>query len=274
MRKTISNRYFNEENALDHIKDTDIISSKFAEEDSEEGCLWMVRNVSFRDCGFSTRYPLWIAEGFTLERSEGDENARSAFWYAKQGIIADCDWKGPKALRECRDVEIRSSRWKSDEFGWRSEGIKIKEGSIESDYLFLGARNVELEHVQITGKYSFQYMEDLMISDCKLDTKDALWHSRNVTVKDSVLKGVYCGWFSEGLTLVNCHIRSYMPFFSCKNLKLIDCTMEDAEMCFLLSEVDAHIKGHINSYYEPLSGSITCDSAGKIIKGDGSDRSA
>ena len=122
--------------------------------------------------------------------------------------------------------------------------------------------------MKINGDYALQYMENLTISDTELDTKDGLWHSRNVTVKDSVLKGKYIGWLTEGLTLINCHIESYVPFCNCRGLKLVNCTMGDSEECFMFSDVEATIKGHINSYYEPFSGSVSCDSAGRIIKED------
>ena len=265
MRNTISNQIIKEENALSGLKEADLISCQFVPEADDEACLRMAKDVMIRDCSFSVRYALWAAENFTLEKAKADENSRSAFWYSKHIFITDCDWNGPKALRECSDVQIRNSRIDSSEFGWKCQQVTVNGGVINSDYLFLGARDVDVEHTQITGKYHFQYGENITISDSDLDTKDALWHSRNVTVKNSVLSGLYVGWFTEGMTLINCHVKSYMPFFGCKGLKLIDCTMEGSEMCFCGSDVEAVINGHIDSYYEPLSGSVICDSVGEVL---------
>ena len=90
-------------------------------------------------------------------------------------------------------------------------------------------------------------MENVEISNCILDTKDAFWHSKNVTVRDSIIKGEYLAWFSDGLTLINCKIIGTQPLCYCKNLKLINCTMEDTDLSFEYSDVDAQINGYVES---------------------------
>ena len=117
-------------------------------------------------------------------------------------------------------------------------------------------------------KYSFQYMKNLHITNSNLDTKDAFWHSKNIIVENSVVKGEYLGWFSENLTLINCKVIGTQPLCYCKNLKLINCEMEDTDLSFEYSDVEADIKGHIISVKNPKSGTITADSVGEIIKED------
>lgn len=111
-------------------------------------------------------------------------------------------------------------------------------------------------------------MENLTIDNSNLDTKDAFWHSKNVVVKNSLVKGEYLGWFSDGLTLINCKIIGTQPLCYCKNLKLINCTMEETDLSFEYSDVDANIKGNIMSIKNPKSGRIVADSIGEIIKED------
>ena len=120
----------------------------------------------------------------------------------------------------------------------------------------------------MSGKYSFQYMKNLNINHSNLDTKDAFWHSKNVTVKNSIVKGEYLGWFSENLTFINCQIIGTQPLCYCKNLKLINCTIEETDLSFEYSEVEADIKGNIVSVKNPKSGTITADSVGEIIRED------
>ncbi len=122
--------------------------------------------------------------------------------------------------------------------------------------------------MKLRGKYSFQYVRGLEISDCILDTKDAFWHSTDVTVRDSVVKGEYLGWFSDGLTLINCKISGTQPLCYCKRLKLINCTMEDTDLSFEYSDVEADVKGNIVSVKNPRSGVIVADSVGEIITED------
>lgn len=75
-------------------------------------------------------------------------------------------------------------------------------------------------------------------------------------------------WFSEGLTLINCKIIGTQPLCYCKDLKLIDCTMEGTDLSFEYSGVEATVDGHIISVKNPRSGHITADSIGDIIMGD------
>lgn len=88
----------------------------------------------------------------------------------------------------------------------------------------------------------------------------------NLAGKDSIIKGEYLAWFSDGLTLINCKIIGTKPLCYCKNLKLINCTMEGADLAFEYSDVEADIKGHIISVKNPKSGTIAADSVGEIIK--------
>jgi len=120
----------------------------------------------------------------------------------------------------------------------------------------------------MSGKYSFQYVDNLQIIDSVLDTKDAFWHSKNVTVRNSTVKGEYLAWFSEGLTLIDCKIIGTQPLCYCKDLKLINCTMEETDLSFEYSDVEADIRGNIESVKNPRSGTISADSVGEMIIGD------
>ena len=68
--------------------------------------------------------------------------------------------------------------------------------------------------------------------------------------------------------VVNCKIIGTQPLCYCKNLKLINCTMEDTDLSFEYSQVEADIKGHIVSVKNPKSGVIMADSVGEIISED------
>ena len=127
------------------------------------------------------------------------------------------------------------------------------------------SRDIGIHSLDLHGKYSFQYTKEIEIEASVLDTKDAFWHSKNVTVRNSTVKGEYLGWYSEGLTLENCRIIGTQPLCYCKKLKLINCTMEQTDLAFEYSEVEAEINGEILSVKNPRSGFITADRIGEII---------
>ena len=265
MREEIIGQSFDEERALYNLSHADVIDCVFAGPADGESVLKEARDVSLENCSFSLRYPLWHVEGFQLHDSKMDELTRAAIWYAKDGTITDSVLGGIKAVRECENIAIKDCSVTSEEFGWMSSRIRVEDSTLASQYIFFGSRGVALDRVKMTGKYSFQYMENLTISNSVLDTKDAFWHSKNVTVTDSIVKGEYLGWFSEGLTLKNCKIIGTQPLCYCKNLKLIDCTMENTDLSFEYSDVEATISGHVLSIKNPRSGHITVDTVDEVL---------
>lgn len=226
------------------------------------------RNIKVVNSKFSLRYPLWHAKKYEIVNSAFDELTRAPIWYSEDGIIDNCDFQGIKLLRECNNAQIKNSNIISAEFGWKCRDINIQDSKIISEYIFLDSQNIKLKNIEFQGKYSFQYVENLELENCKLDTKDAFWHSKNVTVKNSIVKGEYLAWFSENLTLINCKIIGTQPFCYCKNLKLVNCSMENTDLTFEYSEVEADIKGNVLSIKNLKSGTIIVDSVGEIINED------
>jgi len=268
MRTQIADQQFDQERALYNARSTDVVRCTFAGPADGESVLKEARDIRVIDSRFSLRYPLWHVRGFALERSAMDERTRAAIWYAADGEITDCELGGIKAVRECSGIRLKNCRIDSTEFGWKSHGVSMEDTDVTSEYIFLDSSDVHLKNVRMKGKYSFQYVDGLTIEDCVLDTKDAFWHSRNVTVKNSVVKGEYLAWFSHGLTLVNCRLIGTQPLCYCEELKLINCTMEDTDLAFEYSDVEADVRGHILSVKNPRSGVIVADSVGEIVRED------
>ena len=268
LMKTISNQTYEQERALYHTVDALVTNCRFIGPADGESALKESHNFKVDQCLFALRYPLWHARNFELLNSEFSNTSRAPLWYCEQGKIDNVKIYGVKALRECSHIDITNSYFESEEFGWKCRDIKMSNSKVEAFYLFLESKNIELDHFELKGKYSFQYVENLNIKDSYLDTKDAFWHSKNVTVKDTVIKGEYLAWFSDGLTLINCKIIGIQPFCYCKNLKLINCEMIDCDLSFEYSDVDAVVKGHVDSIKNPRSGKIVVDSVGEIIKID------
>lgn len=265
MQYQIIQQTYEEERALYALRDAELRECLFDGPADGESALKECRNVRISDCRFALRYPLWHAKTFVLSDSRICESARAPMWYTEGGTILRSRIEGVKALRECDDTRVEQSLICSPEFGWKCRNVTVRDSTIESEYLFLDSRDVDIAGLTMKGKYSFQYMENLTVSNSKLDTKDAFWHSRNVTVSDSEIRGEYLGWFSDGLTLIRCHIVGTQPFCYCKNLRLVHCTMEQTDLAFEYSDVEADISGEILSVKNPRSGHISADRIGEII---------
>ena len=264
----INNQTYDTERALYNTSDALVMSCIFKGPSDGESVLKECRSIIVQKCEFDLRYPIWHAYNYKVIDSIFSINSRAPLWYCEYGQIINSKIYGVKAVRECSHLEINNSEIKSTEFGWKSQDIKVNNSSIVAEYLFLDSKDIEIYNLEFKGKYSFQYVENVKIDSSNLDTKDAFWHSKNVTVTNSIIKGQYLGWFSEGLTLIHCKIIGTQPLCYCKKLKLIDCEMIDCDLSFEYSEVEATIKGYIESIKNPKSGTITVDKVGKIIKSD------
>ena len=262
----IENQTFDEERALYGLKDLTVKNCRFDGPADGESAFKECRNIDVAGCFMNLRYPFWHVEKAKITDTNFTENCRAALWYDKDILIENSRLGGIKAIRECENITLKNCSVNSPEFAWKSQKLTIENVTIEeSEYPFFEIRDAEITGLKMKGKYSFQYDENIEITDSELNTKDAFWHTKNVTVKNSIVKSEYLGWYSENLTLINCRIIGTQPFCYCKNLVLKNCTMEECDLAFERSTIDAEVSGKIDSVKNPLAGKITADSIGQII---------
>ena len=264
--QTISDQTFDEERALYGSEQVEAVNCRFDGPADGESALKECSNVTVEDSYFNLRYPFWHVHGLNITSCEMTDKCRAALWYSDNIKISDTKLHGIKALRECTDAEIVDSSIISPEFGWSVHGLKMVNTSAESEYFLMRSSDIVFENVSLKGKYSFQYVENVEINNCRFDTKDAFWHAMNVTIKNSVINGEYLAWYSENLTFIDCTIKGTQPLCYCKSLKLINCRMEDCDLAFERSDVEATILTPVISIKNPLSGSIKVPSVGEIIR--------
>lgn len=266
--KLIENNVYDVERALYGSQNVELINVTFDGPADGESALKEARDIKITNCHFALRYPLWHVDTAQIADSDMVESCRAALWYDKNIVLNNCSLGGIKALRECQDISLADSRINSMEFGWFCKNVSMDNCSLDGEYSFLHSAGLQVRNLQMRGKYSFQYVDTALFEDCRFDTKDAFWHSKNVTVRNSVIKGEYLGWYSTNLTLENCHIVSVQPLCYAQNLRLVNCTMENCNLCFEKSSITATVKGHIDSVKGPYTGTLTADSIGEMVPGD------
>lgn len=262
----IQNQTYDEERAMYGTKGLLLKNCRFAGPADGESALKEARDITLDDCYFDLRYPFWHDAGITLNRCSMTENCRASLWYSTRIGLFGCTMNGIKALRECSDVRMKDCQVVSPEFGWSVSRGEFEDSSFESEYFMLRSRDLVFRNISLKGKYSFQYVENAVFENCTLDTKDCLWHAKNILVRNSVVKGEYLSWYSENVTFENCTIIGTQPLCYCKNLQLINCTMQDTDLAFERSEVNATLNAPILSIKNPLSGLIRVPGAGEIIR--------
>lgn len=217
---------------------------------------------------FDLRYPFWHDRNLTITGCELTENCRAALWYSSGITVRQSKLHGIKALRECADVTMEDCDIVSPEFGWSVDGITMNRCTAQSEYFMMRSRALHFTDVTFQGKYSFQYIEDAVFDNCRFDTKDAFWHAKNVVVKNSVVKGEYLAWYCENVTFENCHIIGTQPLCYCKGLRMINCRMDEADLAFEKSEVQAELTAPLISIKNPYQGRIQVPQVGEIVRDD------
>ena len=266
--RIIQNETFDQERALYGVRDTQVENCCFDGPADGESAFKECRNVTAVDCYFNLRYPFWHDDGVKIENGHMTEGCRAALWYCENVKIRNSRLHGIKALRECANVELIGCDVISQEFGWRSRDVKMEDVSVTGEYFMFENKRLNFQNVRLKGKYSFQYLEDAVFENCDFDTKDAFWHAKNVTVRNSRIKGEYLAWYCEKVTFENCTIIGTQPLCYCKGLRLINCRMEDTDLSFEKSEVEATLTAPILSIKNPRSGKITVPAAGELIYDD------
>ncbi|MCR5215768.1 MAG: DUF3737 family protein [Lachnospiraceae bacterium] len=264
----ITNQQMDEERALYGRENIVVEQCQFDGPADGESALKECRNVEVKEIYFNLRYPCWHDVDLTIQNSEMTGNCRAALWYSSKIAIENTKLHGIKALRECDEVTMKNCDVISPEFGWSVRGIDMEDTKVESEYFMMRSSDLRFNHVNLQGKYSFQYVEDATITNCNFNTKDAFWHAKHVTIKDSTIRGEYLAWYCEDVTFENCTIIGTQPFCYCKNLRLVNCQMLEADFAFEKSEVEATITTPVISIKNPAKGTIKVPSVQELIMDD------
>lgn len=262
----IQNKTFDQERALYGMRGLQVTDCTFDGPADGESAFKEGADIKVSGCFFNLRYPFWHDHGLEIRNSEMTELCRAALWYSDHVDISETRLHGIKALRECGDVSVRECDIISPEFGWSVNGITMERCTAQSEYFMMRSTNLRFTDVELKGKYSFQYVENAVFEHCRFDTKDAFWHAKHVLVRDSVIRGEYLAWYCEDVTFENCKIIGTQPLCYCRELRLINCTMEGADLAFEKSDVQAKILSPVISIKNPRSGHIEVPAVDEVIR--------
>ncbi|WP_394678687.1 DUF3737 family protein [uncultured Sphingobacterium sp.] len=261
----INNRFYEGERPLYGSKDLRLENVKFY---PGESALKESQNIIARDCYFMCKYPFWHNNNTVIEKSHFTVYSRAAIWYSKNIRMVDSVVEAPKMFREVDGLFLENVKLPdAGETCWNCRNIEMKNVEAKNaPYIFMNCVNIKIDGLKLEGDYSFQDAKNVEIRNSYLDSKDAFWKTENVTVYDSVIIGEYLGWHSKNLRLVNCKIGGTQPLCYNTDLILENCEfMDDCDLAFEYSTLNADINNNIVSIKNPLGGKIRALSIGEII---------
>ncbi len=261
----IKNKFFTQERALFDGKDLRVADCEF--DGPGESPLKQSRNVEIKNTSFRYKYPLWYSGSVKVEDSRFYELGKSGIWYTNDIEFRNVIIDAPKEFRRCRNVRLEDVEFKNaQETLWTCDGIELKNVKAVGDYFAMNSTNMKCDGLDLEGNYFFDGGKNIEVRNSRLVSKDSFWNCENVTVYDSVIIGEYIGWNSRNLTFVNCQIESNQGFCYIDGLKLVNCTFTKTDLSFeYCTNIDAEVKGRIDSVKNPGSGIIRCDEIGQLI---------
>lgn len=256
-------KHFSGERAVYKEKDVKIIGCVF--EDGESP-IKECSDIQIEQTLFRWRYPIWYAKNISVKDSQIYSDGRAGMWYVENLSVTDTIVAAPKTVRRCDGVTLTNVYFPdAQETIWHCKNVKLVNVQAKGDYFCMNSENLEIENLKLDGKYSFDGVKNVVIRNSRLCTKDAFWNTENVTVYDSFITSEYLGWNAKNLTFVNCTIESLQGMCYIDNLVMKNCRLINTTLAFEFSSVDADIRGHIDSVFNPSSGTIRADSIGELI---------
>lgn len=224
------------------------------------------RNIEVQNSTFDWKYPLWYCHDIKSESCVFTVNARAGIWYTNDIQLINVQIDAPKCLRRCNNVRLINAEFTNAlETLWQCQSIYGKNVRVKGDYFAMNCSDISFDGLEINGGYSFDGAKNVHIKNSKLISKDSFWNSENVTVENSFISGEYIGWNAKNLTFINCTIESLQGFCYIDGLVMRNCRLQNTDLAFEYSTVDAELIGRAESIKNPLGGKIKIDEVGELI---------
>lgn len=259
--KTVQRRLTGERAAF-FCKHHDFDSVTFADGESP---LKHASDIRLSQSGFQWKYPLWYCKDISLEDCTLFTMARAGIWYTQNISLEDTTIQAPKTFRRSSGIVMRNVTMpNADETLWNCRNIDMEHVSAQGDYFAMNSHGIRARDFSLDGNYSFDGASDINIDHARILSKDAFWNTENVTVRNSIISGEYLGWNSKNLTFENCQIESLQGMCYIDNLVLRNCRLINTTLAFEYSSVNVEAKGYVDSILNPQSGTIRADGFGEI----------
>ena len=260
----IRGKKYTEERALFHQNDLVLFDCVF---EKGESPLKESTGITAQSCLFRYKYPFWYGKNIKILNSTLFEMARAGIWYTDNVEVIDTVITAPKNFRRCKGVYMQNVTFTdAKETLWNCRDIEMTNVTVNGDYFGMNCENIKAYDLRLNGNYGFDGCKNVEIRHSHLLTKDAFWNCENVYVSESLISGEYLGWNTKNLTLENCTLESLQGLCYVENLKLINCNLFNTTLSFEYSKnIDARIKGCVDSILNPGSGYIEAEHIGELI---------
>lgn len=164
----------------------------------------------------------------------------------------------------------------------------IENKTFDEERALYNLKDTEVINCTFAGKQDGESVlketRNISVKDCAFSLRYPLWHAKKYELIHSTFdeKTRAPIWYSDDGLIENCDLKGIKLLRECNHTeiknsnidspefgwKCNDSCMEDTDLAFEYSEVEADIKGNVVSIKNPKSGNIIVDSVGEIINED------
>ena len=224
------------------------------------------RNLTVTESLFRYKYPFWYCRNISLDRVTFFEMARAGIWYTDHLAMSNSIIEGPKNFRRCNDISLTNVLFSNAlETLWNCSSVRLTDVKAKGPYFAMNCRDVTVDGLDLIGDYSFDGAVNVVVNNSHLASKDAFWNTENVVVRNSFITGEYLGWNGKNLTLEDCTIESLQGMCYVDNLVMKNCRLINTTLAFEYSDVQADIRGTVDSVFNPGKGCIKADKISHLV---------
>lgn len=130
-----------------------------------------------------------------------------ALYGIEDAIIEGCTFAGPadgeSALKECRNITVRDSRFELRYPFWHVDGARIS-GIVMTE----------------SCRAALWYDKGVSMQDCRMDGIKALRECQGITLQSCAIRSPEFSWKCSGLDIRDCGLESEYPFFECRDMEI------------------------------------------------------
>jgi len=187
-----------------------------------------------------------------MQRFEGQTFDEERALYGLDGaMVVSCLFDGPEdgesALKECKDVNVKSSKFNLRYPFWHDNGVVIKSCDMTENCraALWYSKDIDISESKLNGIKALRECMDIKIENCDIQSVEFgwfnenvhLWHSnlegeyvlmrsKNVNLKHVKMKGKYSFQYIENATITNCNLDTKDAFWHAKNVLIKDCLVK------------------------------------------------
>ena len=170
----IKDDYYDGERPLYGIHDTKLINTTFGKGESP---LKETANLALDGVLFTWKYPLWYSDQITVTDTIFEEMSRSGIWYTNDIEITNSTIQAPKEFRRCDGITLDNVHFSdAEETMWSCKNIKMHDVYANGDYLGMNSENIYVDHLDLVGNYVFDGAKNVEVHNSRLVSKDAFWN--------------------------------------------------------------------------------------------------